>query len=443
MGWGANATGGRGDGTAGSTALYTVDNLNNSGPGSLRAALEASGKRVIVPRVGGYVETTSRIVVSSPNYTFLGQLAPGDGLAIKPASLPVGFEMLRISAGNGIVRYLRVRSGETSIDSGDCIMIYGANVSDVIFDHLSAAFATDGLFDLNGAHNRITIQDSALTYPLANAGHSKGAHDFGMLVAIHRGSRLSLLYNFMSQGNERWPYIQGGPLHQFIGNTVYNTQHNAILTPSTLVNNWSQVATINFQRNYYRQNGPRQHLVGGDPDKAIKFRTQVPGSSPSNTYHHSVYLEGNMSWHIEQGGAQSSMARVLNTPDGGYTHPLSEWLVSSPFDTPDIVWRTWDEARDYVAANAGASLHRDSLDQKAINEMLNNTGPASNPSSVAAAGGYPSLSSASYPPASDDVVASAWRSAHGETRPWYALTESGRMVIEDYADDIAQKRWSL
>jgi hypothetical protein len=110
MGYGANATGGRYVGTDVPT-LYFVDNLNDSGTGSLRVALEASGRRVIVPRVGGYAQTTSRITVASPNYTLLGQLAPGGGLGLRHSSLPITFPILLLTGGNGIVRYLSVRAG--------------------------------------------------------------------------------------------------------------------------------------------------------------------------------------------------------------------------------------------------------------------------------------------------------------------------------------------
>ena len=120
MGYGANATGGRGNGTLGDTTLVFVDNLNDTGTGSLRAALTGTGKRVIVPRVGGYVQLATEIkseIVNS-DFTFLGQLAPGGGLAVRPAANP-SWKMSLWSnrANNVIVRYLSLRMGETRGDS--------------------------------------------------------------------------------------------------------------------------------------------------------------------------------------------------------------------------------------------------------------------------------------------------------------------------------------
>src|SRR5512136_40850 len=52
-GFGANARGGRGG------RVIEVTNLEDAGPGSLRAAMEASGPRIAVFRVSGTVTLTS------------------------------------------------------------------------------------------------------------------------------------------------------------------------------------------------------------------------------------------------------------------------------------------------------------------------------------------------------------------------------------------------
>ncbi|MEQ8219811.1 MAG: Ig-like domain-containing protein, partial [Arenibacter sp.] len=76
-GFGQYATGGRGG------KVLFVTNLNNSGSGSLREALEASGPRTVIFRVGGTINLSSGIVIKNPNLTIAGQTAPGGGILIK------------------------------------------------------------------------------------------------------------------------------------------------------------------------------------------------------------------------------------------------------------------------------------------------------------------------------------------------------------------------
>ena len=52
-------------------------------PGSLREALQASGPRIIVFRVGGTIEIDWQINVRNPYVTIAGQTAPGGGIAIR------------------------------------------------------------------------------------------------------------------------------------------------------------------------------------------------------------------------------------------------------------------------------------------------------------------------------------------------------------------------
>src|SRR5262245_9454391 len=73
-GSGANPPGGR----VGS--VYSVTNLNDSGPGSFRDAV-SQPNRYVVFAVGGVIRINSRISVAS-NLTIAGQTAPGEGITI-------------------------------------------------------------------------------------------------------------------------------------------------------------------------------------------------------------------------------------------------------------------------------------------------------------------------------------------------------------------------
>ena len=107
-GHGSMTRGGRGG------RVIAVTNLDDSGPGSLPAAVEAEGARIVIFRISGTIVLESPLRISHPYITIAGQTAPGDGLALRKYPL-------QIDADEVVIRYIRVRLGDESGDDADAI----------------------------------------------------------------------------------------------------------------------------------------------------------------------------------------------------------------------------------------------------------------------------------------------------------------------------------
>jgi hypothetical protein len=134
-GFGAVTGGGRGG------KVIKVTNLNTSGPGSLQAACEAQGPRIVVFEVGGVIRGDVRII--HPYITIAGQTAPSPGITIQGRLLNYAYRRERLH--DVIVRFLRVRSVPMGGASGDAVQ--QPNAERLILDHLSLAWANDETID--------------------------------------------------------------------------------------------------------------------------------------------------------------------------------------------------------------------------------------------------------------------------------------------------------
>src|SRR5688500_8926490 len=83
-------------------AVWRGTNLNDSGPGSLRAAIEADGPRTVVFDIGGTIRLDSPLTIRRGRITLAGQTAPGGGITLRD-------QPLVIAADDVIVRHIRSR----------------------------------------------------------------------------------------------------------------------------------------------------------------------------------------------------------------------------------------------------------------------------------------------------------------------------------------------
>jgi|GEM_PF-6097698 len=160
-GYGANAKGGRGG------AVIYVTNLNDSGEGSLRAALTADGPRTVLFRVAGTISLDSEIRVENPYLTIAGQSAPGGGIAVRHSgALRFSNALIHVRTHDVILRHIRLRRGPSAEPEGCGDNLLVTSSQDVIVDHTSMSWSTDEIMNVTSS-NRVTLQNNLFPKRLA------------------------------------------------------------------------------------------------------------------------------------------------------------------------------------------------------------------------------------------------------------------------------------
>ena len=212
-GFGAYVTGGRGG------KVIKVTNLHSSGPGSLQAALDARGARIIIFDVSGVIKA-GKIVIPHGDVTIAGQTAPGAGITIEGRLLGA----YDWSVKNIIIRHIRIRPPKFNWKSDgtkfDAVQL--SKNSNIILDHVSMSFGVDETLDLYSARN-VTVQWCTIEQA-ASEGHDEGKHNFG-LINGPAGGRISVLNNLFAHLYKRAPALSVGPA-ETINNVMYNIKDN-------------------------------------------------------------------------------------------------------------------------------------------------------------------------------------------------------------------------
>lgn len=215
-GHGRYVTGGRGG------TVYHVTNLNDSGEGSLRWALSKSGTRTIVFDVSGTIELKSNLGISQGNVTVLGQTAPGEGITI-------AYYTVEPKASNIILRFLRFRRSQVKDVNDGADALFGRNRKNIMIDHCSFSWSIDEVCSCYDNAN-FSLQWCTIAEGLANPGHSKGQHSYG---GIWGGKGASFHHNFIAHVDNRAPRFNGAR-YQWVGiKDIYTDP-----TPFPTVTDW-------------------------------------------------------------------------------------------------------------------------------------------------------------------------------------------------------------
>jgi len=204
------------------TRVIKVTNLNDSGPGSLRAAFNATGPRVVVFEVSGYIELDSGIGIGNPYITVAGQTAPWPGVIVK------GGYGLGIGTHDVLIQHLGFRPGgqiKGSYLPHRCGMSTRVGTSHVIIDHCSLGWSTQVGLNLNGHDS--TVRLNIFSEGLYKAGHNEGEHSKGMGIGLgHQNDRtrknIAVTGNLFAHNLGRNPCVTTGTSAVILNNLVYD-----------------------------------------------------------------------------------------------------------------------------------------------------------------------------------------------------------------------------
>ena len=413
-GHGRYVTGGRGG------KIVHVTNLNDSGTGSFREAVK-SGNKIIVFDVAGVIALKSDLKFAD-NITILGQTAPSPGITLRYYTVQPG--------SNNIIRFIRIRRGQEKNINDGADASWQRNKTGIIFDHCSFSWSIDEVASFYD-NNNFTMQWCTVAESLTNPGHSKGAHGYG---GIWGGKLASFHHNFVAHLMNRGPRFNGARYGWtgYTSNKEYSTYkwQNTVQAENVDFRNcvmYNAQGTcyggpgggqINIVNNYYKA-GPSHSLKGttlnglkvdvstgkerGSQDRITLVTLSTQSNSDKNhpelyDMTSRYYINGNTTettkgskttnkdWKgVSYDKGVPSQNGEYYSPDANnyYGDAVAHTTISGkscvkikmdePAPTGQVTTHSAAEAYEKVLAYVGASLYRDEIDARYMEEAKTGT----------------------------------------------------------------------
>ena len=394
--------------------------LNDSGTGSFRDAVK-SGKRIIVFDVAGVIALKSDLKFAD-NITILGQTAPSPGITLRYYTVQPG--------NNNIIRFIRIRRGQEKDINDGADASWQRNKTGIIFDHCSFSWSIDEVASFYD-NNNFTMQWCTVAESLTNPGHSKGAHGYG---GIWGGKLASFHHNFVGHLMNRGPRFNGARYgwSGYTSNKDYDTYkwENPVQAENVDFRNcvmYNAQGTcyggpgggqINIVNNYYKAG--LSHSLKGTTLNRLKVDvstgsvrgnqdrvTLVTLSTQSNSdKSHPEFYDMTSRYFINGNTTETTAGKITTNKDwkgvsydkgvpslnGEYYSPdannfygdaVAHTTISGkscvkikmdkPAPTGQVTTHSAAEAYEKVLAYAGASLYRDEVDARYMEEAKTGT----------------------------------------------------------------------
>jgi len=213
-GFGALTTGALG--YPGGHETYHVTSLADGGPGTLRDAVSTHGRYVVFD-VGGTINLLSTLNIPYSHITIDGSTAPPPGITINAPGIRTCLEA-RNSIGpvhDVIIHHIRIVGAGGDGEGLDILELDGTKheVQNVVFDHITAIAASDGVFDIWGEVRDVTISNN-LVIDTIKMCHLSNSDEIRERISFH--------HNVFARNNERQIRMRHhNELIDFVNNVVY------------------------------------------------------------------------------------------------------------------------------------------------------------------------------------------------------------------------------
>jgi pectate lyase len=252
-GWGAVTVGGRGG------VVLHVTNLNNTGPGSFRAACEASGPRTVVFDVSGIIWLTNEVAITNSYITIAGQTAPGDGVIIAGDTTD-----MTGGVSDVLVRYLRFRrsydkskwaawaTNTSNPDPRGQCLVGMSTRRNIMVDHVSVSWGSDENMSiyrryinpplLPGGSTLVPTKNITIQWCISSEGLNQTNHGFGDTLG---GEGANHHHNLLACNVGRNPSISFSHFMDWRNNVIFNWRNRSM-------DGAGAEAHLNVISNYYK-----------------------------------------------------------------------------------------------------------------------------------------------------------------------------------------------
>ncbi|MEP4534988.1 MAG: hypothetical protein ABJ004_17975 [Cyclobacteriaceae bacterium] len=347
--------------------VVKVTNLNRSGTGSLKAAVEGSGPRIIVFEVGGVIDLEmTTLTISNPNVTVAGHTAPFPGITLIKGGV-------LITTHDVVIKHLKIRPGDAGqpVASGwepDGLTVYGENAHHIIIDHCSVTWAVDENIGISGKRplgvghtsRKIVLSNNIIAEALSISSHSEGEHSKGTLV-FDNSQEILISGNLYAHNKDRNPF--------FKANTTGLIVNNLIVNPGTAA----------MRGGYVDSEWEGLDITPDYPTLDIIGNVMYAGTNTGSK----TYLLKGEAYAYEQDNVMEGDGFTLIKLDpqvDQHDEPFFSMANQEIIPARDVV--------EQISSDAGAfPAIRDEIDQRIIEKAINNMGEIIN--SQDEVGGYP------------------------------------------------------